>query len=346
MDKVKVYFNSTSHHFSQLLSGLEFLNQKGVIKIEYVLDFGAYPGNIFKVNFAGLDLFFDLEDNSQINRGIYDKADLYVKRMLLKSDVEKLDKLVPYGLYYPVYYRNPFLKYLFLKDFKMLKYSLKYWPFLSSVLNMKDCIAVNGLSLQESETSKNDQIIFRARLWNPSNNNEEWKQKERKVLNDQRIKINRLLRDKFGDKFKGGIMYDDYAEQECPDLLLTKDTYHRRAYVKLMNNSGIGVVNQGLEDSIGAKFGEYVANSLAVVTTPIEKYQLLGNFTEGEHYLVYQNTEECLEMTRILFNNNSIRAKMQQANKEYYQEYLHPGQKLLKILAVVQNRKRNTYPSR
>ena len=341
MDKVKVYFNSTSHHFSQLLSGLEFLNQEGVIKIEYILDLGTYPGNIFKVNYKGLNLFFDLEDNSKINSGIYEKADFYIKRMLLKSDLENLDKLIPYGLYYPVYYRNPFLKYLFLNDFKMLKYSLKYWPLLSSILKMKDCIAVNELSSRESEISKNDQIIFRARLWNPSNNNIEWKQNERRILNNQRVEINRLFRDKFDDKFKGGIMPDAYAEKECPDLLLSKKEYHRRKYLKLIKNSGIGVVNQGLEDSIGAKFGEYVAHSLAVITTPINKYQLLGPFTEGEHYLVYHDAEECLEMTRMLFNNNTIREKMQLANKNYYQEYLHPAQKLLKIFEIVQ--KKNSY---
>ena len=138
-------------------------------------------------------------------------------------------------------------------------------------------------------------------------------------------------------------MRDEYAEKECPDLLLSQKDYHRRTYVKLMQHSSIGLVNQGLEDSIGAKFGEYVAHSLAIITTPIDKYRLLGPLAEGKNYLVYQNAAQCLDLTERLFENQAIRTKMQQANKEYYQEYLHPGKKLEKIFEMINEKKTNSF---
>ena len=339
MKEVCVYFNSTSHHFSQLLSGLEFLKRNQAIQLKYILDKGRYPGNIFKVNLNGLEVFFDLEDSSHINSKIYDKADFYVKRMLLKTDYDKLDKLIPYGLYYPVYYKNTYLKYLFLKDFSLLKYSLKYWPFLSSLLEMKDCISVNGLPSYEPKISHNNLILFRTRLWNPGNNEIEWKKKERTVLNDQRILINRLLSEKFGNSFSGGIMPDEFSMKECPDVILQDNEYHRDKFLKLMENSSIGIVNQGLEDSVGAKFGEYMAHGLAIVTTPINKFQFLGPLEEGKHYLQYENVEECASLTHKLFNNKKIRREMQQANLIYYHQYLHPAKKLQKIFEIVSNKK-------
>ena len=53
-----------------------------------------------------------------IHPGIYDRADYYIKRMLLKSDYRSNNKLLPFGLNYGVYYKNNYLKTLFLKDWK------------------------------------------------------------------------------------------------------------------------------------------------------------------------------------------------------------------------------------
>jgi len=341
MDKVKVYFNSTLGHFSQLYTGCAYLQKTGKINLRYVNEVSECPIDTLKMEYNGLVLFFDLSDNSKINKTVYNRSDFYIKRMLLKKDYEKYEKLIPFGLNYQVYYKNTYLKWSFLKNRKLLKYSLRYSKFFSTLLNIKDSVGTNHLSVMSSEPANRRAITFRARLWNPANNDTIWKKKERQVLNDQRIEINRLLKHEYPKNFKGGIQKDAFSTEKSPDLLLNKSEYHKKEYIKILKKSGIGIVNQGLEESISWKFGEYVAHSLAVITTPINKYQLLGPFTEGEHYLVYHDAEECLEMTRMLFNNDTIREKMQLANKNYYQEYLHPAQKLLKIFEIVQNK--NSY---
>lgn len=337
MHKVVVYFNSTLHHFSQLLAGLEFLNKEKKIVLSYNLELGRYPSDIFRIELNGLNVFFDLSDNSRIYKNIYEQSDFYVKRMLLKSDMDIMMKLIPYGLYYPVYFKNRNLKFLFLKDSELLKFSLKYWSTFSKLLDIKDCIAVNEISLLESEPSLNEQVIFRARLWNPANNDTQWKKKERIILNDQRVEINRALKNEFGKSFKGGIMKDSYSVEICPDLILTEKEYHRREYLKQLKSASIGVVNQGLEDSIGAKMGEYVANSIAIVTTSIQKFKLPGNFNEGQNYLTYSSVEECREWTKKLVNDPRFRLRIQTNNVRYYNEYLHPGKKVNKIFNQITN---------
>src|SRR5690606_11500727 len=102
----------------------------------------------------------------------------------------------------------------------------------------------------ESKAGSARQIIFRARLWNPGNNDTQWKKKERILLNDQRIEINRLLKKEFLSGFTGGILKDDYSEKICPDVLLPEGGYHRKEYLGELKKASIGIVNQGLEDSI------------------------------------------------------------------------------------------------
>ena len=335
--RIKVYFNSTLHHFSQLIAGLEYLSQNKEIDLEYFLDLGCYPLDIFRIEYNGLRVFVDMADNSRIYESLYNESDFYIKRMLLKSDYQERRKLIPYGFYYPVYYQNSYLKWLFLKNKKFARYSVKYWKLMSEILNIKDSIAVNEISELESKPSDSRTIIFRARLWNPENNNEEWKKRERMVLNNERIEVNRILKTEFNSDFIGGILKDKFSEENCPDLILPQIEYHRKSYIKALKKSSIGIVNQGLEDSIGAKLGEYLANGLAVITSPIHKFQLHGDFRENQNYLSYSSVEQCIEIVKHLHKDDNFRKNIQNNNFKYYHQYLQPGKKMKHIFALIEN---------
>lgn len=333
--KVLLYFNSGLLHFTQLVSGLEFLRTQGEINLDYRLEGHRYPIDIFKVKCNDQIIFFDMADNAGIREDLYEECDFYFKRMLLKEDLINRGKLMPYGLNYQVFYRNNFLKYLFLRDRKFLKYSLRYSKVSSSLLNIKDCINNNELSKMQSFPSSGKQILFRSRLWNPDNNSMIQKKEERKVLNCERIELNRKLKEKYGKHFSGGIQKDKFSIFQCKDLLLPDKEYHKKNYLKQLKNSSIGIVNQGLEGSISWKFGEYISHSLAVITTPIDEYQLLGPLREEEHYLTFRSHEECLEKTELLYSNDKLRMEMQRANRAYYEYWLHPGEKLLRIFESI-----------
>ena len=281
MDKVILYFNSTLSHFSQLITGLEFLKEKKQIELTYKLCLGEYPVDLFRINYNGLTLIFDMSDNSKFNHNAYEDCDFYIKRMLLVTDFEKYLKLIPYGLNYQIYNKNNFSKFLFLKNRNLVKYSMRYSTVISKILDIKDCVRNNNLKNMESAPVENNQIIFRARLWNPENNEIEWKKREREVLNHERITINREFRKKYGECFKGGIQKDTYSIEQCPDLMLIDSDYHKRNYLQLLKNCTIGIVNQGLEDSISWKMGEYISHSMAIITKPIKKYKLLSASYSG-----------------------------------------------------------------
>ena len=276
-----------------------------------------------------------MADNSDINKNILSESDFYVKRMLLISNFEKNEKLIPFGLNYSVLVQNSYLKSLIFKDKRLWKYSLKYYKIIAEIAGINDSLANNYLENMSASPSGNKNLIFRSRLWDPDRNDTNWKKEERIVLNQQRIEINRNLKNKYPNFFIGGISHDYYAEKICPDLLLSRKEYHKRNYLKILKNSGIGIINKGLEDSIGWKLGEYVAHSLAVVTTPIKKYKLLGDFIEGKNYLAFENLGECLEKTEFLFSNDNLRNTMQKENREYYSNYLHPAKKLNHIFSLI-----------
>jgi len=335
MDRVRVFFNSTLPHFSQLITGLEYLRVHNKIELRYKLELYHYPVHIFRIDYNGLSLFFDMSDNSGIDWKIYEESDFYIKRMLLKTDFHQYNKLIPFGLNYSVFYENSYLKYLFFKKRGLLKYSLKYFKVLSKIIGINDSISNNSLDNMDATPFLGKQILFRARLWDPDNNETDWKKKERINLNEERILINRLLKKDYNTHFKGGIQKDAFSEKQCPDLLLSKNEYHKSTYLKELKASSIGIVNRGLEDSIGWKMGEYVAHGLAIITSSIDKFELPGNFEEGENYLKYESVEECLEMTELLFKDDALRAKIQKNNEIYYLNYLHPGAKISQIFNCI-----------
>lgn len=335
MRKVTVHFNSVLPHFTQLITGLEYLKDKNKIQLNYRLNKFEFPPYIFKVEVDGLQLFFDMADNSEIHSGIYDRADYYLKRMLLKSDLKNKNKLLPFGLNYGVYYKNNYLRTLFLKDWKLIKYSLRFSSTASKILNIKNCIQTSELSQMQSLPYPGKMVVFKSRLWDPSRNTTGRKKEEREIMNKERIELQNSLKIVYGDKFRGGIETDPYSKQMGRDYLLSEDEYHKKNYLQLLKKSSIGIVNQGLEKSIGWKFGEYISHSLAIITTPIDEYKLLGPLKEEKHYFTFRSTEECLQKTELLFSNDRLRTEMQKANRAYYQHWLHPGEKILRILELI-----------
>lgn len=338
MDKVTVFFNSNLHHFSQLLTGLDYLKKQNKITLKYELEPGKYHRNIFRTDINGRSVFFDMADSSVIDFSIYDEGDFYIKRMLTKQDSEAYRKMLPYGLNYQVYHNSSYLKFLFLHDRRLFNYSMRYSKSMSRFLNIKDSVNNNSLKNMESLPSKSKQILFRSRLWDPGNTKIESKKKERIQLNKERTEINRSLKHKFPENFKGGIQKDSFSIAFCPDLLLPSKEYHKRSYIKILKECGIGIVNQGLEDSISWKMGEYVAHGMGVITSPIDHFALLGDFKEDENYLKYETVEECVEKTEYLFHNDKPRNEMQIKNQKYYAEYLHPAEKLKKIFNNLRER--------
>lgn len=333
---VSVYFNSTLGHFSQLLTGLEMLRIECKIDLKYEICKKPLPIDLMQIKYNDLNLIFDMADNSQINVKVLNECDFYIKRMLLKSDYKKYQNVLPFGLNYQVYHPNKFLKsLLFTNKKKFWKYSLRYNSVLSALLGINDSTHTNNIGNMHSNPSDSSNIVFRARLWNPDNNDEKWKKKERREINSERITIVEELKKKYSTTFNGGVQKDSFSIDKCPDILISSQDYNKKKYLNILRNSSIGIVNPGLEKSISWKFGEYMAFSLAIVSNSIEKYQLLSNIEDGQNYLSYRTIDECMDKVKFLMDHDSCRKKMQSKNNNYYRNYLHPAKKMMHIFDLI-----------
>lgn len=335
MIKIIVFVKSKLAHFSQIYCGLELMAKERTIDLKYHFDKNEnINAGVLKLSVDGKIIFIDIQDSNSFDKTLYDKATIYFKRMLLKTDAEKFSKLQPYGLNYSAMEKNNFLKYLFLKDHTYLKLSLKYYWFAGLLFNMNDSIAncyFKNFERSPKPFLKN-LILFSTRLWDPDRNNEDWKKKERHILNNQRMAMIRKLRLEYPSSFTGGISIDNFSLKTCPDILVPKSFSHKKKYLKLLKKATICIANQGLEGSIGWKFAEYIANSAAILTTPIEEYELLGELKEGVHYLSYKSEDEFKDKLELLLNDKAKRTSMMNENHTYYKKYLHPRSKMSSII--------------
>ena len=333
--KVVLHFNSTINHNNQIYCGLELLRKQGLIDLEYKYAFKSLYVSFTLMEVNGMRILFDLQDNSKINPNHYDDCDFMVKRMLLATDVEKFPKLVPFGLNYPVFSSNKFMLQVFLKNRKLLPFSLRYHRTLSRLFNINESLYNCDYRKFGKIATKKKAVIFATRLWNPERGNEDWKKDERYHMNEERIGLVRQMKQKFGNHFYGGIQAEPLSREKCPDILLSKKLTDKKYYLKTLRRSSIGICNKGLEDSIGWKFAEYLSDSLAVVTNPIDRYVNHGNLKNGEHFLEYRTYDECLLQVERLLEDDSLRQRISDNNKAYYRDYLHPASKFREIFRSI-----------
>lgn len=312
------------------------LKNDGLVELDYKLELASLPFNKLKISYKGKDVIFDLADDSLIEDELLDSSDFYVKRMLLKTDYEHLDKLIPFGLNYSVMIPNPFLSKLWMHNPGLLAYSAKYNFPLSRLMGINDSISNVHIDNMESDPKRKGEIIFGTRLWDPQKNEIDWKKDERKKLNIQRMSIIRQLKLNHGDLFVGGVERSELSEILCPDLLVSKAESKKKNYLESLKSAIIGISNFGLEGSIGWKFAEYIAHGMAVVSTPIEEFVLHGALEEGKNFLRFEMVEDCLEAVNTLLANEKLRWDIQQENVKYYHEYLHPKAKMKEILRLIE----------
>lgn len=337
---VKVFVQSKSAHCSQLFCGLDLMQRENIIKLEYYLGKDVpVLDTVVRLQVDKKIVYIDLKDSNKIDLNLYQRCDFYFKRMLLKSDAEKYEKIHPYGLNYSAMTKNNFLQYLFIKDKNYLKNSLKYHKIVGKIFNINDSIQNCNYKNFERKPSYHikDKIVFSTRLWDPARNSEEWKKKERNVLNTQRISLVKKMKAKYKSTFEGGILSDYYSDKLCPNEIVSSVFSQKKEYLKLLKEASICVANQGLEDSIGWKFSEYIANSSAILTTPIDKYLLLGDLKENEHYLTFTSESEFMDKLDSILNDRKKRNLLMKNNHRYYEEYLHPLAKMKRIINQIVN---------
>lgn len=138
-----------------------------------------------------------------------------------------------------------------------------------------------------------------------------------------RIDIIRALKDKYGKAFYGGLEDSDLARQLAPDLILSKKYTNKRAYLKRMRNSDICIASTGLHNSIGWKFAEYIVASKAICSERL-CYEVPGGFNKNKNYIEFDSVDSCADSVDYLVHHPEKIREMQNANREYYINFLKP----------------------
>lgn len=318
------YYNS--EHSSQIITGF-ILNSN---KYNYTLNCCYKPSllsefhnnrNILEVMINEKRVIFDTDDGYNIaSLKAFDKSldfvDYYFKRSFRSSFHENLqnkNKIYPLGLNYYVTCKNnplnnPGWGKLPLKE--SIKKLLRHIPNTNvSYSNFYK----ERFELLASNPPKTEQILFITRLWNSHDD-----------VNTMRINCIRALRKNFKDtQMICGFINTPLAQKICPDLILEQSITKKNNYLNLVKSSTICVTTTGLYDSIGWKFGEYVAAGKAIVSEPL-LYELPGDFKENTNYLSFNNSSSCVDAIKTLINSPSLRKEMSDMNIAYYKTHLAP----------------------
>lgn len=178
--------------------------------------------------------------------------------------------------------------------------------------------------------------MFLTRLWDPDEVSLEHLKEERTFLNTNRINAIKACQKEFGKSFIGGLQHNDFSLKNAKDLIMNSSLTKKNTFINTIKESNICISTAGLHDSIGAKFGEYVSASRAIISEPL-KYEPPGDFAENKNYLIFHNEDELLTQIHYLLKNRDILIDMMNHNFNYYHNYLRSDKLVLNTLLKVYN---------
>jgi hypothetical protein len=182
--------------------------------------------------------------------------------------------------------------------------------------------------------NKTNNILFIARLWNPEDAGLDHLKCEREKLNELRISCIKACEKEFGEYFIGGLQKDNFSMKYYPDLTMPPRLTKRKIFLDTIKQSNICISTTGLHNSIGWKFGEYVAASRAIITEPLH-FEIPGNFEKNKNYLAFTNNNELISNIYLLMNNKDALVDMMANNYRYYNNFVRPDNLILNTLLTV-----------
>jgi hypothetical protein len=323
-----------SIHLYQLYDGFEKLKRKGIIDLKIRPSSSSNNKPILKViindrytvMYDELDGLNWIEDTRENNISYFKnniEADFYFKRSynkLLKDNTPSNCEVYPLGLNF---YIEPEGKYPPAFQQRLKKKIKNFNKKLS--INQNDNLEYYPIK------HKNNQILFLTRLWNPDDVKSDQLKAEREKMNLHRINFIKSCRSEFGSNFLGGLVRDKFSLKHSKDLIMPNKLTDKSSFLNAVKSSNICITTTGLHDSIGWKFGEFIANSKAIISEPLA-YQLPGNFRVMDNYLPFENEEGLINNIYDLLDNEDKLVVMMKNNFKYYNSYVRSDVRVLNTL--------------
>lgn len=323
-------------HLNQLYAGFQELHNKNIICLEFT-EAEDIPELINKpvikvvlneqivVYYDTLDGLNWIDSNESDNISYFlnhFKCHHYFKRSFSSSlDGESNFAVHPLGLNFGVSYNylgNKSLKNSLLSFLKKQKLIISLFKINTNSLDANQLSHFPDIELNEVK------ILFSARLWDPGLAKTKESETQRETINSFRIEIVKKLKEMYKDRFLGGIFEDEYSRTVLnKEYLLPFEFTNRDNYISLMKRSTICIATTGLHNSIGWKFGEYVAASRAIITEKLH-YEVPGDFKLNKNYLEFNSASQLIKIIDDLLENKDALRKMMFSNFEYYNLNLRP----------------------
>jgi hypothetical protein len=329
---------SPSIHLNQIYDGFQKLKKLGIINLvvkPFAVDTGAklkvLVDDKYTVIYDTSDGFNWIKGSMKDNLHYFKnhiRADYYFKRSYneqLLSYTPSNCKIYPLGLNLGMTPEGKFQRSLIgnSKDFIKNNYFVsKFYDKTSFYSEDFEFLPV---------PHKKTKILFIARLWDPDDESSDNLKAERELINKNRVRYIKACKKEFGKQFTGGLQKDSFSIKYSSDLIMPSFLTNRGAFLKAIKESNICIATGGLHDSIGWKFGEYVAASRAIISEPL-KYNLSGNFENTKNYLTFKTEDELISQTHILLDNRNLLSEMMNNNYKYYNDYMRPDKLILNTL--------------
>ncbi len=349
----KLHFFSLSKHLQQLLSGFSTLSRLGIIDLHH--DWSSInklralqapqlfgPQNAYlKVTINNeIHIIYDTRDTYEVNFSHLESSDFYFKRSFSKAHtncvVAKIQKKIfPLGhnyLIYPDHFDLPLLLRHLLAPSKLNRllgffYAVPYCDRFRFTPRGRTMSSVPNPNTPP-------QILFMTRAWDPKELRISDTENTHRIdiLNSTRAECIKLLKEEFGPSFFGGFAHTEYAKTRFPQALIDNPTSSsKKKYITSLREYPICVATKGLQDSVGWKFGEYLAFSKAIISEEIDS-EAPGNLANGVNYLEFKSPTECLNAAKQLVDDRELRTSIMTNNFKYYHQYLRPDVLILNTI--------------
>jgi hypothetical protein len=329
---VSIFLNYNDSWTSYPLSSLIIYYTKRNIKFELILqdkvEFRNYL--IIEDNFIQKTIFIDCNDSDEeiVNHG----CDFYFKRSKSIFKEYKIN-VFPLGFTFPDYSMcsNVLRKLIFQKKYlDLIKKSkdvrvelIRSMDFYGLFTN-DNFYTRNRLNWQNENSLDllKDKFLYKTRLWNPRNVNSNFKKDQRILMNNWRINMVTFLRKNYPNDSLVGILEDEFSSQIVDkSLLIKKENFTMRNYLQDLSVCRVGVADDGLENTLGWKIGEYVYNCKPILSTPIN-IELPGDFGATKNYYSVNRIFDEVEVKhtcQLILENHFIQSN----NYQYAKKYLY-----------------------
>ncbi len=356
-----VYACSTTQHTLQIYAGLYALHAAGRIRLKQRFGVDTLksrlawlaPGDpVFSpmVNALFLDIedvglvCVDVRDGANYYGQVVDRVSLYAKRSFRPAEYgAQRGKFVPLGLNYAAFLDrttwHELVRTLAQLDLssraakRLVIVLARLFPMVGDALDVPTVRSLSCAPIPELAPK----ALFLARTWAPGEDH--LRDDDVRDINDFRAQCIRVLRRSLGSRFLGGFARTAYACKAYPDCVVDGNVNTQRAqYLKRLRRYPVCVATTGLWESIGWKFGEYIAFSRAIAAERL-RFELPGPIAPGKNYLEFDTVDGCVETVGRLLDDDTLRRQMMENNWRYYVEYGSPDAVVARVLHAALTRR-------